>query len=356
MAAYGAVIGLSALAALLFDLAAHRAVSAHTGGFVPYDFDLFWRNARAFSQPVPDITPDLARLYYPPPFLLLTTPFSWLPEPLAYIAWDGLGLLALAAAARRVGWSWRAILVGLACQPVFFCITLGQSGLFVSALLVLALGAPRANPALAGVAAGLCLIKPQFGLLLPAWFFTRRCWRAIVAAVLAMAAASVLLTLGWGSGIWHNLGAHAMPGARGLLQATWPSGFQTISVTPFVFLRSLRVGLSGALLAQAGIALAAMAALLYLPARADNRPALVAACLVPLATPYAMIYDLPFLALSLAALWLDLGEVRGLAALALLDAGTSLYPVLSKLGVSLGAPLLVLVLWLVWPKSRPEAR
>ncbi|WP_298284020.1 hypothetical protein [Acidocella sp.] len=55
-----------------------------------------------------------------------------------------------------------------------------------------------------------------------------------------------------------------------------------------------------------------------------------------------MIYDLPFLSLSLAAL-------------ALLDAGTSLYPVLSHLGISPGAPLLVLVLWLIWPKSQPGA-
>ncbi|WP_298284018.1 hypothetical protein [Acidocella sp.] len=88
---YGAVIGLSALAALLFDVYAHRGVSAHTGGFVPYDFDLFWHSARAFAQPVPDITPGIASFYYPPPFLLLITPFTRLPEPVAYICWDLLG-------------------------------------------------------------------------------------------------------------------------------------------------------------------------------------------------------------------------------------------------------------------------
>jgi hypothetical protein len=339
-----------------FDHFAYGAVSAPTHLGIPGDFYLFWQNAVCFVHSM-DLSCDIIKkLPYPPPFLLLTTPFSWVPARVGYAAWLLLGGGFLAAAARRQGWSWSAILLGLAGPPVWFCGLLGQSSFWVSGLLLLALGRQQRNPRLAGVAAAALIIKPQFGLLLPAFFGANRNWRAITAATLGVIGLAALTTICFGAGIWQNLQANNVPSARGLLRAAWPAGFQSLMVTPFVMFRSLG---ADEMLAGAGQVVSSfltMGAIVHFQGR--NFPPLklmaLVGCLVPLATPYAFIYDLPFLCLTLAAWYIETADLKALAALSILYGFTCIYPVMSYLCFSTGALFLSVILLLLLASGRPQ--
>ncbi len=345
-----AIIVTSTLVAVGFDLSIHLLALAHHHGQVPGDFMQFWGNARRVLDPRAQLGAAAANLPYPPPFLLFTAPLARLRPLYAYMVWILAGNVALVLAARVVDIPWKRIGLGLLAQPELFCISMGQSGILVSAFLLVALGLAARRPGLAGLAAGAVIIKPQFGLLLPLSYLAGGHRRAFFTAAGCVFALILLATLCFGIGVWQHFGARPVAGAQGMLVSAWPAKFQIMMVTPLVTLRSLGMEFWPAMAGQALVSLAAGLGCWRLWRR--EMPVLLrlapTLCLAALATPYAYVYDLPGLALALAGL---LGHMprRGLAALTLLFGFTGAYGFLSVYYFSTGALFLAAILLIIWP-------
>lgn len=156
--------------------------------------------------------------FYPPYWVLAQAWLGWLPLTPAYLAWGalslaatGLGLILLAQTVPEVSRRW-ALLVGFGFLPVVVNLLQGQSDAFVLLGAALALWAWRSgHDALAGVALGLVLVKPQLGFLLVALPFIHRS-RAAVAGLLgaALLLAGLSLAVFGASGLaaWAHLIAH----------------------------------------------------------------------------------------------------------------------------------------------------
>jgi hypothetical protein len=260
--------------------------------------------------------------------------------------------LLLILAARAIKLPWVAIALGLISAPELYCITMGQTGIFVSALLMASLGLAETQPIAAGIAAGCLIIKPQFAILLPICFLASHNWRAFVSAVATLTFLCALSGVMFGLGVWRQfLGNHAAA-APGLLAAAWPQPYQFTMVTVFMMLRSLGAGvpLAGAVQALASVGAGCGAWWLWRRGNPVDPPTRLAAtlCLVAIATPYAYIYDLPGLGLALAGRaantrWADL------APFTIFCLFTALYAVLSTFWFLTGALFLAAILISLWP-------
>ncbi len=353
------IIGGSTICALLFDWFIHLTEIANHPSGAPGDFLTFRDNALLAMHAPSAAAGAGAMLPYPPPFLLLTAPVSWLPPLPAYILWLAVSLICFGLAARHLGLPWRVVGLGGLAQPALYGAVIGQSGLLVSGFLLAAFGLAQTQPIIAGIAAGLVIIKPQFGLLLPVCYLAARNKRAFVTAALSVAGLLLLTAAGFGLNIWTNMQKHQVSGAHSLLVAHWPSNFQFIMTTPYITLQSLGVSQYIAGWLQGAVSLAAALAAWRLwrqpmPKLERLAPTLA---LVMLATPYAYIYDLPCLAVALAGLWWAKRDGLSLAALALLFAFTCLYAPLSVFsGISWGGIALAAILLLVWPRAARPSR
>ena len=90
-------------------------------------------------------------------------------------------------------------------------VTFGQNGTLTAALQWAALLLVPARPAVSGIAAGLLIIKPQFGILLPIAFIAQRSWRVIVVAILAAAGLAVVTAAAFGFDAWVMFWTHTRP-------------------------------------------------------------------------------------------------------------------------------------------------
>jgi hypothetical protein len=328
---------------LVWQRQAHSAGSIASGDFLSFqrDTQAMLRHALATVQ-----------LPYPPPFFLLSAPFSSLPALPGYLAWLTAGLLALTLAARYLQLGWGKSAFGLISPPALYCLTMGQSGLFVSAALLLALGLAGSQPILAGIAAGCLIIKPQFGLLLPVCFLAARNWRSFWAAGITVALLCLLATICFGPGAWPIFLERNIPGASVLLTA--PAGqWQYTMVTVFMLCRSLGAPLALAGAVQAAITLAALFGTwrLWAPGAAASTAERLAASLflTILATPYAYIYDLPALAFALIILAQE--QRQAWPAIALFWFFTGFYGALSMFFFLSGALFIGTILAVIWPRG-----
>jgi hypothetical protein len=320
---------------------------------VPRDFASFMGSAVVAAHlraghPLPhDFLP------YPPPFLVLTTPFSWLRPGWDYLAWVVAGNAALILAARAAKLPWAAILVTLVSPADLLGLLGGQSGTFISAALLAALGLLEVQPIVAGLAAGCVIMKPQFALLLPVVFLAARSWHGIAAVAGSAAALCLLPTLIFGMGVWQLFFGHHVGAAVTLASGEWPQVYQMMMVTVYMTCRSLHAGIGLASAVQAVASLAAICAAWWLwqPGRRVDHLARLAAtlCLVMLATPYAYVYDLPALCAATAACAMT-GRPGGLAAMTLLWVATAIYCLVSVFAFLIGAFVFAGVLALVWPR------
>jgi hypothetical protein len=312
--------------ALAFDamvLARHW----HTdGSVIPGDYLEFRQNALATAAHL-----QADSLPYPPPFLLLTTPFSWLPPAPGYIAWTIAGLACLIIAAKVLGFRPGAMLLGAVSVPALYCVLMGQTGLFISAALLLSLGLVETQPILAGIAAGCLIIKPQFALLLPVCFLALGNKKAFFAAAATVAILCGFPIIFFGLHVWQVFFFRHVGGAQSLLAAPWPALFEYTMVTVFMLCRSLGASLHVASIVQIFSTVMA-AALCWRLWRGGGQGQLermvITLCLIMLATPYAYIYDLPALALALAE-YAARQRPYGLGAAALFWFFTGIYPLFS---------------------------
>ena len=251
--------------------------------------------------------------FYPPPYLLVCTPFALLPYGWAALIWmtatTALGLWAVRAALNR-RLSFAAL---LAFPAIWIDIGCGQNGALSLAILSAGFALMPRRPILGGLVLGCMVIKPQLAIALPfvlggAALARPRYWTTFIATG---AGALILCGLSWlafGAEGWRAFLANSVYARetlhRGLVD---PALMQSL----FAGLRVLGVPFTPAFAAQGLLALGVLGAAAYLSWRHRLDGAALGALGVAaalLATPFLLDYDLVILTLPLG--WLCVEGAR----------------------------------------------
>ena len=186
-----------------FYFAAARIGLAHGWPSI-YDLNLQQAELDALGSGIK--VAELARYISPPPLAWSALPFTTLPYPLAYWAWSGLLLAALAltwhVAAPGAGVT-RVIHLAAAVGwlPVIYGLQLGQPAVLVALGAAASYWLLRTNrPVLAGVALGAIALKPQLAFLIPPALLAARRDRAFLGSVLALGALAAASVIALGPG------------------------------------------------------------------------------------------------------------------------------------------------------------
>ena len=250
---------------------------------------------------------------YPPIFLLILTPLATLPYGAALAAWQALGLALYAAAMLRLRKRYGAMLpeAGLylaavfAFTATFVNLTHGQNGFLSAGLVALALSFLDESEALAGLCFGLLAFKPQLGLLVPFALAAGGYWRCFFWAAVSVTTVAVASVIAFGIGDWHGFLAAAAFSQYAILDQDAVGYHKMTSV--FAALRLWGLPLGAAYTAQIAVGLLVVVAIIRTwRSGAGMRLKGAVLCLgMPLATPFALDYDLMILAPAIALLSFD---------------------------------------------------
>ena len=236
---------------------------------------------------------------YPPMFIVLLWPLGLLPLEAAYLVWTA-GTLALFVWAVVATCSRLPLCVlGVTVAPVSIAtISSGQSGFLAAALITAGVRLAGSRPLLGGVLIGILTYKPQLGLLVPVALVSAGYWPAFRAACATALALAAVATLAFGWAVWPAwvsvLPAYAEMFDRQTVQLT---------IMPTVMANLLMTGVT--LPAAKGLQalVTVVTAILVWRCFRRNPGQLAAAALLVgtfLATPHALVYDLPMTAAALA--------------------------------------------------------
>jgi len=265
-------LALSGAAASAYDIDLHHAVE---------------RSVVAFNGRLP--------FPYPPPFLLIVTPFGLLPFWAAFAIWVALtGAIYALVTGRH-----RALPYALSQPSVVANVLIGQNGFLTTSIFGGGLEALPRRPMLGGAILGLLAIKPQLGILIPFALIAGREWRAITGAALSAITGVLVALVAFGPNAYASF-FRMVPGFTAQLgTGAWPWN-EVASV--YALLRFAGLPQAAAMVAQVATALFA-AALVWRAWRlniGERGPILAAATL--LVPPYLFTYDA--LLLAIPALWL----------------------------------------------------
>jgi hypothetical protein len=236
---------------------------------------------------------------YPPTMLMVVSPLALMPFTWAFAAWVSSQLIVFAASFRALWKNKMALFLGLASPAIFQSVITGQTGMLTASLLALSGYYARSRPVLAGVAAGMLTIKPQFGLLIPLAFAAARCWKAFGVAFITAVTMAVSTIMLWGTEPWlafaQSLSAH---GDR-LSEAKFT--FEKLA-TPFGQSRLLGASLPFAqgLQLVVSILLAGYVVACWSKVKGSELRVAALSSSSLLVTPYAFYYELPILVFPVA--------------------------------------------------------
>ncbi|HTH18333.1 MAG TPA: glycosyltransferase family 87 protein [Magnetospirillum sp.] len=283
--------------------------------------------------------------HYPPMLLMAAVPLSTLPYVAAWLGWSVATLCFLAWALWQVMPSRAVVLPLLAAPTTLWCVVTGQNGFLTAALVGGTLAFLHRRPLVAGAFLALLTYKPQFGLLFPVALVAGGHWRVVAAATLGTLAWAGLSAALFGVETWQAFLGSAGHTLDGVLRNGAPgwSKLQSVYAVLHQWLGSEPVAWGGQAAFTLGLA--------GLVAWAFRRPlpygvqAAILAAAVPLATPYAYVYDLPVLAVAGAFLAREgvkrgflPGERMGLAAAMLIPAA---FPLLGSVTALIAAGVLI---------------
>lgn len=294
--------------ATVFAVCALVAVWLARSGSILADFLSFWAAGHLAAAGHPSWAYDFARhraleaqvvarigilpFPYPPPFLIVVTPFGLLPFWVALGLWIPITAALFLIASRPVAEA-RFALSQAAAAANFVT---GQNGLLTSAIFVGGTGLIATRPLVGGAILGLLCFKPQLAILLPVALIAGREWRAIAGGVVSTVVLLLAGLLLFGIDSYRGFLALLPQFSQWLSTGRWPWGELA---STFALLRALGMPAAPALLIHGAVALAAAA----LTARAwalklDTRvPVLAAATL--LIPPYLFTYDALLLTIPL---------------------------------------------------------
>ena len=191
--------------------------------------------------------------------------------------------------------SWWALLVPAA----LLCLWAGHYGLILAALWCLAWSRVDDRPLLAGVAAGLMLVKPHLAILMPLLLARRGSWRAFAAASVTVALLVGLSLAVFGIDLWRTY-LTSTSGLQLALVAEADTMFGLMMPTWATTLVAWGLAVDAAMLVQALIAGTVIGFLMWRLPDDPVRTGALGAVATFLVLPYGFNYDMP--AVGLAAL------------------------------------------------------
>lgn len=277
-----------------FNVAAREAAAGHAAAL--YDPKAFEESLQRLGPPVKKFG---LTFQYPPSYLFLILPLALFGFVPGFIVWAGAGAAAFFASLRAAGVRGLFLFVILTAPSTFHAVITGQNGFLTAALLIAAGYHADRRPILAGLAAALLTVKPQFGVLLPVAYLAAGCWRAFLTAAagaVLLAGASVL-TFGltsWAAFISaFHLASDNLAGGRFPL-------FKMATAFAAARMAGLPVAAAYALQIAFAFAAALLVGLVWRRVKdADLRAAVLCAAAF-LATPYGYYYEFVILAFPLA--------------------------------------------------------
>jgi len=244
---------------------------------------------------------------YPPTSFLLAAPLALLPYGAALATWTIAGLAAFLATA-QIGLETRAARHAtwllLLAPAVLLNIVCGQNGFLTAALMAGGILTLDRRPVVAGILIGLLTYKPHFGIVLAPALLALGAWRTIAVAAATAAAMALVSVAVFGPEPWMAYVYETVPFQARLLR-DFEGFFTSMLISPYAGLRGAGLPHVVSLGLQWAVAALALAATVYgvrRTADAERRLAIVAAATF-LATPYALTYDLPVIALVIARLY-----------------------------------------------------
>ncbi len=331
-------VGMAALLILCLYMAAHVGLlfskldfgAADLGSSTNVDFFVYYSSARFLLDggSLPSLyDPGTLKAYqvslgaaadtsihpfiYPPSYALLIKPFGLLPFAWSLIVWS-LGTFALfLASLRLVGLRWVEILAVGAAPASALNFAAGQNGFLTSALLISAMALMAGRQAASGALLGILTVKPHLGLVIPFVTVAKRRWTAIAAALAGALALIAASTLVFGIEAWAGyLDAVRWFSAQAENQ---PLGtFFDYSSSVLMAAKIAQIPQPLPYLIQGSLSLFVFGAVYWAFRRKTDQDLLLALMLAgtAIATPYAFLYDMPFLALAVV-LTLRHGLARG---------------------------------------------
>lgn len=249
---------------------------------------------------------------YPPPFLLVVTPFALMPYGVAAIVWVVLTFALYIVAVRPLGPAsgWTAA----AFPPVLINGIIAQNGLLTGALFIAGMNLLARHPLRAGLVLGCLVIKPHLAVLLPLALAAGGYWRAFAGAALG-SVGLLLAALGVFGIAAYAVFLEQLP----LFSSIAAKGLTGWHKMASVY-AALRLAGAGAVLAWsahiliAGVAALATALVWRSKAELGAKAALLAAASV-LISPYVYLYDIALLIVPFVWLARSGEDPRVLAAL-----------------------------------------
>ncbi|WP_175978834.1 glycosyltransferase family 87 protein [Burkholderia sp. BCC1047] len=275
-------------------------VSLYSGPLAAFDLhQMFEAEARL----LPDFPPAqiFAPWVYPPTFQLLVYPLALLPYAASYGLFVSIGIASALAACtlamkdRPLPW------ITLVAFPGIWVVTIcGQNSLLTLAFAAGALGWLERRPVVAGVCAGMLVIKPQLALLFPLLFLCGGHFRALGAMAVTAALFCAISALVLGVPLWLRF-FDTLSWFSQLILVNNAGGIWSAMPTPFAMSRRLGASLPSAFAVQAAIAIPAVIATAGLWARKKHADLCAAAAIVAtlLTQPYLIYYDLAWLLLAI---------------------------------------------------------
>lgn len=247
--------------------------------------------------------------HYPPFLLPVAGLLAVLPYGWALAVWLAVTfaaymrvMAAIALSSPRIGRGHLglALLAAAAYPAVFVNIGHGHNGFLSAALLGGGLWLLPRRPLLAGIAFGLLVYKPQFGVLLPLALAAGGYWRSFIAAAITACLLAAAVTAAYGWPVWEAFLA-STAFTREIVLEQGNTGWHKIQ-SLFAWVRMWGGSVPLAYALQGGLMLA-IAVWIWRLWRSAMPHAFKAAglCLATvLATPYALDYDLMLLAPAIA--------------------------------------------------------
>jgi len=286
----GAVLARSQGPAAVYDLAKMRAAHEQTIGAKTENISGWW-------------------WLYPPTWLLLVLPFSFLPYFVALAIWLISTFSIYLGTIRRIAPAPQTIWLTLAFPGAFQNVLHGQNGFLSAFFLGGGLFLVDRFPFLGGSLLGLLSYKPQMATLVPIALIAGRRWKALAGACFSASTLALASRLILGEGVWAAFW-HNIPFARKLAE----SGALPIFKMGTVYNAVLLAGGSyeGARILQAIVMVAAVAVVFWVWWRDVSLPIRASVLVLGtlLFTPYALPYEFVLIALPLAWLGWE-GHTKG---------------------------------------------
>lgn len=314
-------IGMLALfgGVYLVSLTQTKGYTFLDGAYIGGDFIVFWSAAKAAITGAAteiyhyDTLQEAFRTHlgateevrvswqYPPTVYFLLAPFGAVPYLPAFALWATLNIGIFYLILKNLRPHPRALIIAFGSSAVIQGLITGQTGFVTAGLLCAAAALAGPRPILAGIAAGILTIKPQFGLLIPIAFLAGGHWRAFIAAgattlILGSASVGVFGVESW-QAFFEAVSTHSER-----LQTSFFPYHKVIS--PYGGMKMLAAP-NALAFAVHGLFMIAFAAAIFVIWRkkpdADIRIMTLCA-LSPLVTPYAFYYELPVILIALFVL------------------------------------------------------